>query len=184
MMCEPFTCPTLNCAVDELEATEDDECCPKCLSGWVEVSFIVRNHRILQICTFWSVLTSHEIVFNIKLSLWVLTVFILHVCWECTWMLYTYIEMEKKCILLYIINISSEIRRIKLQQNPDLLWVLGEENMPYYPNISVLSTVYVILAWTSRHSTIISKDMAQITFISSRTILNILPCIWMSNLQP
>ena len=36
MTCEPFTCPTLNCASDELEATEVDECCPKCLPGWVE----------------------------------------------------------------------------------------------------------------------------------------------------
>lgn len=36
MDCSPLPCDDLTCAAGELESTRDDECCPFCLSGWVE----------------------------------------------------------------------------------------------------------------------------------------------------
>ena len=38
MTCEDDPCPELNCAADELEGRNDDECCNKCIGNWVVVS--------------------------------------------------------------------------------------------------------------------------------------------------
>ena len=37
MTCVDMVCPELNCEDDELVAYRDEECCPYCLSDWVEV---------------------------------------------------------------------------------------------------------------------------------------------------
>ena len=37
MTCSDMSCPELSCADDELISYRDDECCPYCLSDWVEV---------------------------------------------------------------------------------------------------------------------------------------------------
>ena len=37
MSCVDMECPELNCEDDELVAYRDEECCPYCLSDWVEV---------------------------------------------------------------------------------------------------------------------------------------------------
>ena len=39
MTCVDDPCPELNCAADELEGRNDDECCNRCISGWVVVGF-------------------------------------------------------------------------------------------------------------------------------------------------
>jgi len=35
MLCQKMSCPALECAVDEIKAQKDDECCPFCSSNWV-----------------------------------------------------------------------------------------------------------------------------------------------------
>ena len=40
MTCVDDPCPELNCAADELEGRNDDECCNKCIGNWVVVSRI------------------------------------------------------------------------------------------------------------------------------------------------
>ena len=37
MNCVEMTCPELNCEEDELVSYREDQCCPYCLSNWVEV---------------------------------------------------------------------------------------------------------------------------------------------------
>ena len=38
MSCGEMECPQLNCEEDELVSYREEECCPYCLSDWVEVS--------------------------------------------------------------------------------------------------------------------------------------------------
>ena len=41
MTCADDQCPELNCADDELEGRNDDECCNRCIDSWVVVSFTI-----------------------------------------------------------------------------------------------------------------------------------------------